>query len=325
MQPHPNSYPNPQITLYLAPIRGITDALYRNAFVRYFSGFDLAVAPFVTTQQGNRIKPGHLRDLEPKKNRTLPIIPQILSKDPDHFITLAQALIDQGHKQINWNLGCPYPMVANKKRGSGLLPYPDRIASFLDKIRKLPVDLSIKTRLGRFLADEILQLMPIFNDFPLTELIIHPRTGKQMYKGKVDLEAFGQCLEQSRHPVIYNGDITDENVFLQLQDRFKNVAGWMIGRGALADPFLPARIKKIPLPGDKREPIRLFHNDIFGRYQEILFGPSHILGRMKGLWFYLSQSFANSRKILKKIQKTKTLQKYNEIVEQIFSEEEWIR
>lgn len=303
--------------LILAPIRGITDTIYRNAYSRYFAGLDLAIAPFVTTMQGKRKK--QLRDLDPEKNRNLTVIPQILSKNPLHFRELATTLSEMGYKEVNWNLGCPYPMVANKKRGSGLLPFPAEIKKFLEQISGIELKLSIKTRLGYFQADEILKLLDIFNNFPLTELIIHPRTGKQMYTGKVDLEMFDRCLALSRHPVIYNGDIVSRNDFIRMAERFSRVSGWMIGRGILADPFLAARIKNLPLPDSRTAQLRLFHDEIFTAYQQVLFGPGHILGRMKGLWFYLVHSFADSRKILKKIQKSKNIKQYNKIVEQIFT------
>ncbi len=302
--------------LILAPIRGITDSLFRNAYIRYFNGFDLAVAPFVTTMQSKRRK--QPADLAPEKNKNLAVVPQILSKNPARFRELAATLATMGYKEVNWNLGCPYPMVANKKRGSGLLPFPDRIKRFLAEIRGIELKLSIKTRLGYHQADEIIELIDIFNDYPLTELIIHPRTGKQMYKGGVDLEMYERCLKLSCHPVIYNGDIITREDFFRLRERFSKVAGWMIGRGALADPFLPARIKNLPLPGDEMKQLRLFHDEMFNAYREILFGPSHILGRMKGLWFYLSRSFSDSKKLLKKIQKCKTIKQYTIIMEQVW-------
>ena len=303
--------------LVLAPIRGITDSLFRNIFTRFFAGFDLAVAPFVTTMQGKRQK--QLADLAPEKNKNLAIIPQILSKDPVRFRELSKILATMGYREVNWNLGCPYPMVANKGRGSGMLPFPERIKEFLEEVRGIELKLSIKTRLGYFQADEIMKLIDIFNDYPLTELIIHPRTGKQMYRGEVDLQMFGRCLEMSRHPVIYNGDICSRDDFVRLADRFPRVSGWMIGRGALADPFLPARIKNLPLPAAPKAQLRLFHDAMFAAYQQTLFGPGHILGRMKGLWFYLSSSFVDSGKILKKIQRCKTITRYERLIERIFS------
>lgn len=308
--------------LFLAPIRGITDAAFREAFATHFAGFDLAVAPFLTTYQGNRIKPARLAELAPEVNRRLPVIPQILAKDPDNFIALARILCDLGYDTVNWNLGCPYPMVANKMRGSGLLPHPERIEAFLDKVHgTLPVSLSIKCRLGRKSPDEIFALFPVFNRFPLREIIIHPRTGSQMYTGRVDLETFGRCLDYCDHRVVYNGDIVDTATFAELSGRFPAVSGFMIGRGALMNPFLPAAVKNLPLPADRSGVLAAFHDDLFARYLEMLSGPAHILGRMKGIWNYLAESFVNSRKILKKIRKCQSINRYREICQPIFGEE----
>ncbi len=309
--------------LCLAPIRGITDATFRETFASYFPDFDLAMAPFLTTYQGNRVKPARLKELLPENNQRLPVIPQILGKDPDHFIVLAQLLIDLGYTTINWNLGCPYPMVANKMRGSGLLPYPEKIEAFLEKIHCLPAKISIKTRIGRKDKEEIFELLPIFNRFPLAEVIIHPRTGLQMYDGRVDLDTFERCLDHCHHPVMYNGDIVDADFFRTVAKRFPTVSGWMIGRGALANPFLCAQIKERELPTEPIATLAAFHDEIFLRYQELLNGPSHLLGRMKGLWFYLAHSFQGSNKLLKKIQKTKNITRYKELTRQIFSEAAW--
>ncbi|CAN2042458.1 tRNA-dihydrouridine synthase [Candidatus Magnetomoraceae bacterium gMMP-15] len=308
------------LKLYLAPIKGITDAIYRNTFSKYFSGFDAAVAPFISTVKGRQIKSYHLKDVLPENNSGLPVIPQIMSNNPDDFINLARCFFDMGYETINWNLGCPYPMVANKKRGSGLLPYPEMIEKILEKvIPAIPNRLSIKTRLGRINKDEIFNLMPVFNKYPLAELIIHPRTGKQMYNGHPDLDSFEKCLDLSAHSVVYNGDINDFDTFLKLSKRFKNVNHWMIGRGALANPFLPGIIKT----GQdnfscKIKKIKNFHNDLFEQYNKVLYGPSHILGKMKGHWFYLANFFPDSRKFLKKIQKTKKIDHYLRLTDEVF-------
>ncbi|MBK9356299.1 MAG: tRNA-dihydrouridine synthase [Bacteroidales bacterium] len=49
------------------------------------------------------------------------VVPQVLSKSAGEIIWLAQVCEQLGFKELNWNLGCPYPQVANKKRGSGIL------------------------------------------------------------------------------------------------------------------------------------------------------------------------------------------------------------
>lgn len=310
-------------TLFLAPLRGITEAPFRTLFTRFFSGFDLAVAPFINTYQGNKIKPTHLRDLLPENNQALPVVPQILSKNPDNFISVARILCDLGYTTLNWNLGCPWPMVANKMRGSGLLPYPDKIDAFLEKVHCLPAAISIKTRLGRRDPNEIFDLLPVFNRYPLREVIIHPRTGTQMYRGTVDLDTFGRCLEQCRHPVVYNGDITCLADFQGLTERFPQISAWMIGRGALANPFLPARIKGIALPDDPLARIVAYHDALFAHFSEKQSGPGHILGHMKGIWLYLAGSFSDGGKLLKKIQKTHSIEGYGELMGTVFNTHCW--
>ena len=313
--------------LYLAPIQGITDTVYRNTFARYFDGFDRAITPFILATQSNRIRQSHLKDLLMEDNSGMCITPQILSNNPDHFILLARYLFELGYENINWNLGCPYPKVVKKKRGAGLLPHTERVKSFLEKtLPSIPNKLSIKTRLGYYQSDEIFPLLEIFNQYPLTEIIIHPRIGKQMFEGKTDLDTFEKCLFLCEHPLVYNGDIKDSHSFMLLSQRFKDIDRWMIGRGTIANPFLPAVIKSgRDTFSNKIDKIKLFHDELFHQYREILSGPSHIVERMKGFWFYFSQSFKNSKKILKKIHKTKRDDQYLEVVDRFFHEDaEWI-
>lgn len=278
------------------------------------------MAPFVVTIKGRKYPDSHLKDLLPENNQGWPIIPQVLSNDAAGFTKLAARLHDLGYDKINWNLGCPFPRVAKKIRGSGLLPHPERVDRILDHvISEVPVRLSIKTRIGRFDVEEMEALMPVFNRYPLAELIVHPRTGTQMYAGQPDLEVFGNCLEISKHPVVYNGDINSVADFTTLADRFSAIDHWMLGRGALADPFLPAAIKGQVVPAnEKLEIIRRFHDRLFAAYAQVLSGPSHLGDKMKGFWLYLSRSFENGPKVLKQIQKTRKTEHYTDVVSRFF-------
>lgn len=313
--------------LILAPLRGFTDAVFRNAFQRHFQGVDEAVAPFVTSIKGRRIKPSHLLDLEPMDNRLMPVVPQILSNHADEFICLANTLFDLGYREINWNLGCPYPMVAKKMRGSGLLPHPDVIDRLLEKIMgQFEGHLSIKTRLGRFSADEMDRLIPVFNRYPLSRMIVHPRTGIQMYTGTVDLDAFESCLVNITHPVVYNGDIDGLDRFRSLEARFEAMSGWMVGRGILANPFLAETIRRGP-PTVQKERSRFagFHDDLVDGYLQRFSGPGHVLDRMKGFWRYFADGFADGRRILKRIRKAGSLDRFREVVATVLTgEDRWL-
>ena len=310
-------------TLYMGPIRGGTDHVYRNAFADHFNGYDLAVAPFVNCIGANRIRPKYVRGLLPENNTGMPVIPQILSKSAEGFVNMGNFLADLGYDTVNWNLGCPYPQVANKQRGSGLLPHPDRIRAFLDQaIPGLHGELTIKTRLGREHRDELFALMPVFNDYPINEIIIHPRTGHQMYEGVPDLDAFEACLSMSRHPVVYNGDIRTADDFRRLARRFPNIDRWMIGRWALVDPFLPMVIKTgKDHTENKTAKMKAFHDDLYDRYSRILNGPSHIMDRMKGLMVSFSMAFSENKKALKNVKKARTPDQYTDAANRFFGEE----
>ncbi len=313
--------------LWLAPLRGLTDAEFRTALARHFGGVDLAVAPFVTTHGGQRIKTAHLRDLLPGGNRHLPVVPQILSKHPEDFVHLANHLFDMGYDCVNLNLGCPFPQVAKKGRGAGMLPFPDRIAGFLEAaMPRLVGQLSIKTRLGRYQRTEIQALIPVFNRFPLREVIIHPRTGAQMYTGVPDQDAYAACLRELEHPVIYNGDITRPSDLNRLMERFPSTSGWMIGRGVLANPFLPGIIKSgRDSVADKAARFYRFHDELMENYARRLSGPGHLLNRMKAFWKYFADCFSGSTRARRRIHKSGRLEDYREAVHAFFSSGfEWI-
>ena len=150
--------------------------------------------------------------------------------------------------------------------------------------------------------------MPIFNEYPLAEIIIHPRTGVQMYTGGVDLDTFGECLPLLNIPVVYNGDIFDHNTFTTLQERFKTVSRWLIGRGVLSNPFLPEMLRSgnenIPQPVAR---FKRFHDDLFEAYRAELSGPSHLVDKMKGYWLYFFRSFENGEAFFKKMKKVNSV------------------
>ena len=307
----------------LAPLRGVTDALFRTTYAEFFSGIDWAVAPFLTTTQGEVCRNNRLRDVLPENNPRMPVVPQILGKRADKFISLARSLHDLGYDTVNWNLGCPFPRVARKQRGSGLLPHPDLIDAFLARVfAETPMQISIKARVGRHTAEEIYPLITVFNRYPLKELILHPRTGIQMYTGQPDLETFEKCIPLCNCPVIYNGDINTKSDFDRLSWRFPTVTTWMIGRGAIANPFLPGLIKgQVDGNTDWVERYRLFHNVLFERLSQVRHGPVHLIDSMKGYWGYFSAAFVAGEHILKQVRKARGVAHYQDIVSRFFETE----
>jgi len=310
------------IVIILAPLQGFTDVTFRNVWARHFVGIDEAIAPFISTMGQQRLKPTRIKDVAPEHNQQLSVIPQILGNVSADFIFLARHLYEMGHKRINWNLGCPHSKIAKKHRGSGLLLYPEKIDELLGQIiPNISASLSVKIRLGRRAKDEIYSLLAMFDRHPLEEIILHPRTGIQMYEGTSDHDAFEKAVQSSGHTFTYNGDITDLPSFQRARDRFPGINRFMIGRGILSNPFLAEEIKKMP-KNDTPRIVRLkaFHDQLFAEYDKIFSGPAHLTGRMKGFWNYLGPSFSESHKPLKQILKATSIPAYTDRVEAFFDQ-----
>lgn len=236
--------------MILAPMQGLTEVLFRRVYEECFPGaIALAITPFLSLTHNlesarSGIRTSLLDDVLPENNEgSIPIIPQILGKEPNEFITLGNRLYELGYKEINWNMGCPMRKVAAKHRGSGILPYPDEVRAILDKVMpELRPSLSVKVRLGLKEKDEIFRLIPVLNDYPLASVTVHPRLGRQQYGGHPDLDTFGLVLPLLKAPVIYNGDIVTAADARHIHERFPQVVDLMIGRGILYNPTLPLEI-----------------------------------------------------------------------------------
>lgn len=315
-----NEAPIARPVISLAPLQGVTTRVFRNAFARRFGGVDYAVAPYVMSVPTPDPRGDHFKELFPEYNARMPLVPQILSNDVAGFVETAAALGELGYGEVNWNLGCPYPMVTRKRRGAGLLPHPDAVRAFLDEAcGGLRIALSIKLRLGLDAPDEILRLMPVLNDYPLRAVILHPRVGAQLYEGSVDLDAFAEAAGLSSRDLAYNGDIVDSASYKAVRARFPAVREFMLGRGVVSDPFLPARIKGLRLPDDPTATLEAFHDDVYFGYREALSGRKHALDKMKELWSYLGASFPRAENGLKEIRKSTSFETYEAAVRTVLS------
>ena len=233
--------------MILAPMQGLTEVLFRRTYETCFPGaIHMAVSPFIALTRNLRFSTDNaqIRDILPENNvGSIPVIPQILGKEPEEFILVANHLADLGYTEVNWNMGCPMRTVTAKHRGCGLMPHPDEVRTILDTIiPQIRLHLSVKVRLGLKEPDEIFRMVPVLNDYPLASVTIHPRLGRQQYTGVPDLDTFGQVLPLMKHPVIYNGDICSVADARRILERFPQVTDLMVGRGVLYRPILPLEL-----------------------------------------------------------------------------------
>jgi tRNA-dihydrouridine synthase B len=298
-------------------LQGFTDFRFRNGIEKFFGGVDSFYAPYIRLQGNTEIKSSYKRDLLPENNRVGELIPQVMTNSAEEFLFVAGFVQSLGYKELNWNLGCPYPMVTKRGLGSGLLHDSHKIDSILQRVSsESDILISIKMRLGYENNREILDLLPVLENYKIKNLVIHPRIGKQLYKGEADLDSFQQCLEHTSHKVYYNGDINSVAKFREMRQRFPTIENWAIGRGLIANPFLAYMIKN---DTDQR-PINWidifsdFHDALFQAYDESLSGSKHTLLKMQSFWEYFAQLFENPHKTHKGVKKAQSIKAYHEAV-----------
>lgn len=307
---------NEQLPIHFAPLQGYTDAIYRSAHARIFGGIASYYTPFVRLEHGD-FRRKDVRELDADNNRGVNLTPQLIASTPEKILRILALFIEKGYKNVDINLGCPFPTLAKRHNGAGLLPYPDEVKALLMAAFEAYPDIrfSVKMRLGWEDANECMALLPLLNSLPLSHITMHPRLGKQQYKGEVDLEAFQRFYAECEKPLIYNGDLLTLDDIDTISNRFPRLGGLMIGRGLLANPALAIEYQQgAPLsPKEKIEKIRLLHADVFSQYGNLLEGGDlQLLTKMRTFWEYLLPD--GDRKAKKVIHKTSKLSNYQAAV-----------
>lgn len=306
--------------LYVAPMEGITDHVFRNVHHRYFPGADKYYTPFFSPTADGRFTGRSLRDLDPKLNEGLPVVPQLLTRHSADFLWAAKALADMGYPEINLNLGCPSGTVVAKGKGSGLLDHPEELKALLDGIFDYPLkaEVSVKTRLGRKDPEEFAKLLELFNDYPISELTVHCRVRDDLYRRPAQPKAFALPLRESRNPVCYNGDLATAEAVTDFQAQFPEAPAVMLGRGVVADPALLRRVRGGE-PVD-RGTLKGYVEELFETYCLVFGYARSALNRMKEIWAYQLCLFDGIEKYEKALRKTTDPVEYRTLVERIFGE-----
>lgn len=305
--------------LSLAPLQTYTDFHFRNAHQQVFSGVDRFYAPYLKLNNDGTIKDAPKKDILPVNNPFQIVVPQIMACCAKDFLFMAEYISDLGYEEVNWNLGCPYPMVTNKNLGAGLLDKPEFLLQELEEILKnTTLKVGIKMRMGVEDTSDSLRIVPGLNDFPLTELIIHARYAKQLYNGSCDHDRFAECLSLSKHAIVYNGDITEAEHLQELSNQFGGHQRFMIGRGAMINPALFEEVKTGEWLSSEEyrtrllKFMRLLHKSLI-RYND---APGYAIGKLQSYWEYLAEGLSNGKQVYRKIKKIKEIQQFFDILEE---------
>ena len=310
--------------LYFAPLEGITGHLYRNTFHEFFGKeIDKYFSPFIVPTQGTSVKSRTIRDILPENNEGIPLVPQILSNNAESFIALSEYLSELGYDEVNLNLGCPYGTVVAKGRGSGMLEDTRKLDQFLDEIFEGcegKIGISVKTRIGLDSENEWEDLLTVYNQYPVKELIIHPRIQKDFYRNHPRMEAYDLACKESRNPICYNGDIFTKKDYLSFCERYPDTDRIMIGRGFLTNPGLLLEIRGGK--GMTKDEFHGFHDRLYEEYRKLMGEDKNTLFKMKEFWNYAQYLFDGqiSQKYIKKIRKAKRGVEYETAVEELLQE-----
>ena len=309
---------------YLAPMEGITNATFRRTYHTHFKSMDKYFTPFLCPHTKRDLTTKEKKEILPENNEGMYVVPQILTNQAEGFLETAGKLEQYGYREINLNLGCPSKTVITKGRGSGFLAFPAELREFLDEIfSNTNLKVSIKTRIGR--DDTLLweELLSIYSEFPLEELIIHPRIQKEFYKGTPHIEAYEAAYRIKNCPICYNGDMFCKEEIENFWKRFPNTDAMMLGRGILRDPCLYEKLFESEEMDASvwKQKVRSFHDALLDAYIEEMSGDRNVLFKMKELWFYLWESFDGSKQLIKKLKKSGSVSEYLRVVEEIFMQD----
>ncbi len=298
-------------------MEGITDAVYRRVHHELFPGVDKYFMPFISPSSSVSFTQQERFNLSPAQNSGVCAVPQILAKDPSCFLGAALMLRDLGYGEVNLNLGCPSGTVMGKGKGAAMLRDLDALARFLDGIcLKSPLPVSLKTRIGCESPDEWHSLLRLFCRYPVTELILHPRTAREQYSGSPHPEALEEALREAPFPVVYNGDLFSPEACRSLSRKHPELRALMAGRGPAANPALFREAS-----GGAAlcmEDLSRFHDRLFREYLRC-WPQTAVVTRLYALMTYMIRTVDCPPPLLRRLRRASAPDAYTDTVSEIFT------
>ncbi len=224
--------------LVLAPMSGVTNSAFRR-LLREENGaaLGLVMTEFISIEALSR-QAGRSIDMMKFEEYERPIAIQIFGYDIERMVISAKMVEDTGAEIIDINCGCPVPKVVRRGGGCELMRQVDHLGKLLHAVSStVQIPLTLKIRSGW--SENSINALEVGNlavESGVKMLTIHGRTREQLYRGSADWKIIGEVASKLPIPVIGSGDIVDGKTALE---GFKEgVAGLMIGRGAMENPWI---------------------------------------------------------------------------------------
>jgi tRNA-dihydrouridine synthase len=232
----------PAPLLALAPMQDVTDLPFMRLMAGY-GGPDVYFTEYFRVHATSNLEPWILESIT--QNPTgRPIIAQMIGNDAAALVRTARELQEYPVAAVDFNLGCPAPIVYRKCAGGGLLREPRRVDALLGALRDaIRIKFTVKTRIGFDSPEVFADLLPIFARHQLDLLTVHGRTVMEMYRSEVHYDYIARAADALPCPVLANGNIYSAARAGEILQS-TGAAGLMIGRGAIRNPWLFDQIRR---------------------------------------------------------------------------------
>ena len=235
--------------ILLAPMEGLADPLMRNVLTA-IGGYDWGICEFVRVTESVLPNRTFLRTCpellhDSRTDAGTPMRVQLLGSDPHFMAANARRLVKHRPAGVDINFGCPAPTVFRHRGGSALLGEPDLLHAIVSAVRaEVPADIPFTAKMRLGIADSSLAVdcAQAIEAGGVDELIVHGRTKVDGYKPPARWTQIDRVRAAVGIPIIANGEVWTVADFRQCQQE-SGCADIMLGRGALADPLLPRKVR----------------------------------------------------------------------------------
>lgn len=241
--------------LFLAPMEGVVDWVLRDTLTRV-GGIDQCVTEFLrvtTYTHSNEIFYKNCPELRTgsRTRAGTPVFVQLLGGQVEPLAANAVRAAELGALGVDLNFGCPAKTVNRHDGGASLLKCPDRVFNIVKACREaVPahVPVTAKIRLGFDDPSQCFENALAAQEGGARWLTVHCRTKTDGYKPPAFWEWIPRLKEKTTIPIVANGEIWNVDDFKKCAD-VTACSMFMIGRGALANPYLFSEIKDASLEG----------------------------------------------------------------------------
>jgi nifR3 family TIM-barrel protein len=300
---------------------GLTHSSFRR-LIRELGGCGLVVTEMINAAafSPKALRSHRMLHFRPEER---PIAAQISGHDPQRIAAAAVIAQEHGVDVVDINAGCPARQVVGSGSGAALLRDLDLLETILRATRQaITVPLTLKYRAGwdtqHIVAREVAVLAEACG---CQAIALHPRTRKQMYRGKANWQLITDVVQRVRIPVWASGDVRSvadaARCFAET-----GCAGLMLGRAAMSNPWIFAQIAAATAGEIPVEPTIADRYQLLQRYlallQEDIPSPVRVLGKIKYMVGKLQLGVPGVAAFRQGVMRAKSLEEALEAIEAYF-------